>query len=299
MYGGAFGVSDGLVPGFGEARVRDTPISEEAIVGLGVGAAMTGLRPIVEIQFSDFIVQAMDQIVNQAAKLHFMYGGKARCRWWSGRPAAREPEPRPSIRQSLEAWFAHVPGLKVVLPATPQDAFGLLLASVLRPQPGDLAGAQAALQDRGTGRDPVEDRGHSRPDRRGCGGSTGLRSHDRRLLDHDRPGAGGGRAAGRGRHRGRGRRPPHGPAARHRHGPGIGPPHRPAAGEPRSPDARRRRCRGRGRCRRVGRARLPPRSGAPGLRARRPDGRTPRSSNGRRSLRSTTSSTQPRSCSKS
>ncbi|MGH9242796.1 MAG: alpha-ketoacid dehydrogenase subunit beta [Acidimicrobiales bacterium] len=135
VYGGAFGVTDGLVQEFGEARVRDTPISEEAIVGLGVGAAMTGLRPIVEIQFSDFIVNAMDPIVNQAAKLHFMYGGNVEVPLVVRAPGGGGTGAAAQHSQSLEAWFAHVPGLKVVLPATPQDAFDLLLASVLDPNP--------------------------------------------------------------------------------------------------------------------------------------------------------------------
>ncbi|NOY55296.1 MAG: alpha-ketoacid dehydrogenase subunit beta [Actinobacteria bacterium] len=134
IYGGAFGITDGLVQEFGEDRVRDTPISEEVIVGLGVGAAITGLRPVVEVQFFDFIVNAMDPLVNQAAKLHFMYGGHVdvpmvvRAAGGGGTGAAQHS-------QSLEAWFAHVPGLKVVLPATPQDAHDLLLASVLDPNP--------------------------------------------------------------------------------------------------------------------------------------------------------------------
>jgi acetoin:2,6-dichlorophenolindophenol oxidoreductase subunit beta len=135
VYGGAFGITDGLVGDFGEARVRDTPISEEAIVGLGVGAAMTGLRPIVEIQFSDFIVNAMDPIVNQAAKLHFMYGGNVEVPLVVRAPGGGGTGAAAQHSQSLEAWFAHVPGLKVVLPATPQDAFDLLLASVLDPNP--------------------------------------------------------------------------------------------------------------------------------------------------------------------
>jgi pyruvate/2-oxoglutarate/acetoin dehydrogenase E1 component len=135
IYGGAFGVTDGLFTEFGDQRVRDTPISEEAIVGLGVGAAMTGSRPIVEIQFSDFIVNAMDPIVNQAAKLHFMYGGNVEVPLVIRAPGGGGTGAAAQHSQSLEAWFAHVPGLKVVLPATPQDAHDLLLASVLDPNP--------------------------------------------------------------------------------------------------------------------------------------------------------------------
>jgi pyruvate/2-oxoglutarate/acetoin dehydrogenase E1 component len=135
VYGGAFGVTDGLFGEFGKERVRDTPISEEAIIGMGVGAAITGMRPIVEMQFFDFVVNAMDPLVNQAAKLHFMYGGHVdvplvvRAAGGGGTGAAAQHS------QSLEAWFAHVPGLKVVLPATVQDAHDLLLASAEDPNP--------------------------------------------------------------------------------------------------------------------------------------------------------------------
>lgn len=135
VYGGAFGVTDGLVGEFGEDRVRDTPISEDAIAGLAVGAAMTGMRPVVEMQFSDFIVNAMDAIVNQAAKLHFMYGGRVEVPMVVRAPGGGGTGAAAQHSQSLEAWFAHVPGLKVVMPATVQDAHDLLLASVLDPNP--------------------------------------------------------------------------------------------------------------------------------------------------------------------
>lgn len=135
VYGGAFGVTDGLVAEFGEDRVRDTPISEDVIAGLAVGAAMTGMRPVVEIQFSDFIVNAMDPIVNQAAKMRFMYGGKVSVPMVIRAPGGGGTGAAAQHSQSLEAWFAHVPGLKVVLPATVQDAHDLLLAAVLDPNP--------------------------------------------------------------------------------------------------------------------------------------------------------------------
>jgi len=134
-YGGAFGVTGDLIHRIGEDRVRDTTISELGIVGLGVGAAMTGMRPIVEIQFSDFTAQAMDQIANQAAKIHFMLGGAVtvplviRAPGGSGTGAAAQHS------QSLEAWFAHIPGLKVVMPATADDAKGLLLSAIDDPNP--------------------------------------------------------------------------------------------------------------------------------------------------------------------
>ncbi|HWQ80179.1 MAG TPA: alpha-ketoacid dehydrogenase subunit beta [Anaerovoracaceae bacterium] len=130
LYGGAFGVSVGMFQEFGEERVRDTPISEAAIVGAAAGAAVTGMRPIAEIMFSDFMTISMDQLVNQAAKMRYMFGGKAkvpmvvRTAGGSGTGAAAQHS------QSLEAWFCHVPGLKVVIPSTPYDAKGLLKAAI-------------------------------------------------------------------------------------------------------------------------------------------------------------------------
>jgi acetoin:2,6-dichlorophenolindophenol oxidoreductase subunit beta len=135
VYGGAFGVSTGLIERFGRSRVRDTPISEIAIVGAGVGAALCGMRPVVELQFSDFVTCAMDQIVNQAAKIHFMLGGAAQVPLVIRAPAGSGTGAAAQHSQSLEAWFAHVPGLKVVMPATPADAAGLLRAAVADPNP--------------------------------------------------------------------------------------------------------------------------------------------------------------------
>jgi acetoin:2,6-dichlorophenolindophenol oxidoreductase subunit beta len=135
VYGGAFGVTTGLLERFGRERVRDTPISEIAIIGAGVGAALCGLRPVVELQFSDFVTCAMDQIVNQAAKIHFMLGGAAQVPLVIRAPAGSGTGAAAQHSQSLEAWFAHVPGLKVVMPATPADAMGLLRAAVADPNP--------------------------------------------------------------------------------------------------------------------------------------------------------------------
>lgn len=135
IYGGAFGVTGDLYHRYGSERVRDTPISELGIVGAAVGAALSGMRPIVEIQFSDFTAQAMDQIVNQAAKIHFMVGGGLhvplvlRAAGGSGTGAAAQHS------QSLEGWFANVPGLKVVIPSSPYEAKGLLLSSIDDPNP--------------------------------------------------------------------------------------------------------------------------------------------------------------------
>jgi pyruvate dehydrogenase E1 component beta subunit len=128
--GGVFKVTNGLLKEFGPDRVRDTPIAEAGIVGLAVGAAMTGLRPIVEIMFSDFTTLASDQIVNQAAKLRYMTAGQCqvplviRTAMGAGRRAAAQHS------QSLQAWFAHIPGLKVVMPSTPEDAKGLLKSAI-------------------------------------------------------------------------------------------------------------------------------------------------------------------------
>ena len=135
VYGGAFGVTTGLFEQFGPERIRDTPISELGIVGAAVGAALCDMRPIVEIQFSDFTAQAMDQIVNQAAKIHYMLGGAANVPLVLRAPGGSGTGAAGQHSQSLEAWFVHVPGLKVVMPATPADAKGLLLASIDDPNP--------------------------------------------------------------------------------------------------------------------------------------------------------------------
>ena len=129
-HGGAFQVTAGLLAEFGPDRIRQTPISEIGIVGAGVGAALTGLRPVVELMYIDFSGLAIDQIVNQAAQNRFMFGGQARVplvvrtQGGSGRGNAAQHS------KSLEAWFTHVAGLKVVMPATPADAKGLLAAAI-------------------------------------------------------------------------------------------------------------------------------------------------------------------------
>ena len=130
LAGGVFKITNGLLTAFGPERVFDTPIAEAGIVGLAVGAAMTGLRPIVEIMFSDFTTLASDQIVNQAAKLRYMTAGQTtvpmvvRTAMGAGRRAAAQHS------QSLHAWYCHIPGLKVVLPSTPADAKGLLKSAI-------------------------------------------------------------------------------------------------------------------------------------------------------------------------
>jgi pyruvate dehydrogenase E1 component beta subunit len=135
VYGGAFGVSGDLLQRFGPQRVIDTPISELGLAGAAVGAALTGMKPVLEIQFSDFVTLAMEQIVNQAAKIRFMFGGKASVPMVIRLPGGSGTGAAAQHSQSLEAWFAHVPGLKVVQPSTPHDAKGLLLAAIDDPNP--------------------------------------------------------------------------------------------------------------------------------------------------------------------
>lgn len=128
--GGVYGVTQGLFEEFGAERVRDTPISEEGIVGTAVGAAVTGMRPVAEIMYADFMALAMDPLVNQGAKLRYMFGGKARVpvvirtQEGAGRGIAAQHS------QSLEAWFAHIPGIKVCVPSQPADAKGLLKTAI-------------------------------------------------------------------------------------------------------------------------------------------------------------------------
>jgi acetoin:2,6-dichlorophenolindophenol oxidoreductase subunit beta len=128
--GGPFGVTRGLLDRFGPERVRDTPISEAAIVGAAVGAAMSGLRPVVEIMFMDFITLAMDALVNQAAKARFMFGGQVSVPMVVRLPHGGGINAGPQHSQCLEAWLAHVPGLKVVCPANPADAYALVRAAI-------------------------------------------------------------------------------------------------------------------------------------------------------------------------
>ena len=135
VYGGAFQVTGDLVHRFGEDRVMDTPISELGGAGVAVGAAVTGMRPIFEFQFSDFATLAMEQIVNQAAKMRYMLGGNVSVPLVMRFPAGSGTGAAAQHSQSLEAWLAHVPGLKVLQPSTPHDAKGMLLAAVADPDP--------------------------------------------------------------------------------------------------------------------------------------------------------------------
>ncbi|MBZ9862776.1 alpha-ketoacid dehydrogenase subunit beta [Mesorhizobium sp. CA12] len=135
VYGGAFQVTGDLVERYGAERVIDTPISELGGAGVAVGAAVTGMRPIFEFQFSDFATLGMEQIVNQAAKMRFMLGGEVSVPVVMRFPAGSGTGAAAQHSQSLEAWLGHVPGLKVIQPATPYDAKGMLLAAVADPDP--------------------------------------------------------------------------------------------------------------------------------------------------------------------
>ena len=128
--GGIFGQFKGLPDEFGYERVLDTPISETAIVGSAVGAALTGMRPVADMHFADFVTCAMDEIANQAAKIQYMFGGQARLPLVVRAPDGVIKSAAAQHSQSLEAWFVHVPGLKIVIPSTPYDAKGLLKAAI-------------------------------------------------------------------------------------------------------------------------------------------------------------------------
>jgi len=129
-WGGAFGVTKGLAEEFGDERVRDTPISESAIIGVGVGAAITGMRPVAEIMFGDLSALAMDQICNQAAKIRYMFGGQVKVPLVIRTPFGAGVNIASHHSQSLEAWFMHTSGLYVAVPSTPFDAKGLLKAAI-------------------------------------------------------------------------------------------------------------------------------------------------------------------------
>jgi acetoin:2,6-dichlorophenolindophenol oxidoreductase subunit beta len=156
IYGGAFGVTKGMVQEFGEERVRDTPLSEHAITGAAAGAAMTGMRPVVEIMFSDFLTIALEQLANQAAKARYQFGGQTsvpmvlRTAGGSGTGAAEQHS------QSLEALVCHFPGLKVVIPSTPYDAKGLLKSAIRDPNPVVFIEQKLLYRMKGPVPDPAE-----------------------------------------------------------------------------------------------------------------------------------------------
>jgi pyruvate dehydrogenase E1 component beta subunit len=130
QYGGAFGASFGMLEQFGPDRILDTPITELGLTGMATGAALIGMRPIAEIMFMDFMTLASEQLVNQAAKLRFMFGGNATVPMVLRTPAGSGTGAAEHHSQSLENWFVHIPGLKVVMPSSPYDAKGLLISSI-------------------------------------------------------------------------------------------------------------------------------------------------------------------------
>jgi pyruvate dehydrogenase E1 component beta subunit len=130
VFEGAYKVTAGLLEAYGPDRVRDTPISEEGFVGAAIGAAMLGRRPVVEIMTLNFILVAMDQVINHAAKIHYMFGGLVKCPMVIRTPNGAGNQLTAQHSQSFDGWFAHTPGLKVVSPATPRDAKGLLKSAI-------------------------------------------------------------------------------------------------------------------------------------------------------------------------
>lgn len=166
--GGPFKATRGLLETHGPERVRDTPISESSMVGAAVGAAMTGLKPVVEIMFMDFITLAMDAVVNQAAKARFMFGGQCSVPMVLRTPHGGGLNAGPQHSQCLEAWFAHIPGLRVACPATVADAYTLLRASIDSPDPVIFVENKALYAQQGpVDKDAPREIGRARIDRPG------------------------------------------------------------------------------------------------------------------------------------
>ena len=172
-YGGAFGVTQGLYDEFGEMRVIDTPISESAIVGVSIGAALRGYRPVAEMQFADFISCGFDQIVNQAATLRYRYGGRASVPIVVRAPSGGNVGGGLYHSQNPEAWFVHRPGLKVVAPSTAVRREGAAQGGDPRRQPGRLLRAQVSVSPReGPGAGRRRDRADWRGGDRGARATT-------------------------------------------------------------------------------------------------------------------------------
>src|SRR6185312_3329046 len=167
-FGGAFKVTDGLLAVYGEKRVRDTPISELTIVGSGIGAAMGGLKPIVELMTVNFSLLALDQIINHAAKIHYMFGGQARVPMVLRTPEGGGQQLAATHSQNFSSWYAYMPGLKVVAPATPADARGLLKSAIRDDDPVIFLENLALYNTRGEvpglGDDATSGNGHTRAD---------------------------------------------------------------------------------------------------------------------------------------
>ena len=147
--GGSMGVTHGMLEEFGQERVRNTPISEMALAGAAIGAALQGMRPVAEIMYEDFMTLAAEQVVNQAAKLRYMSGGQLTVPVVFRTQGGAGWSPGAQHAQQLEAWFVHIPGLKVVFASTPEDVRGLLWSCDLRRQPRRLLRAPDAVRDQG------------------------------------------------------------------------------------------------------------------------------------------------------
>ena len=204
-YQGAFKVSKGFVEEFGPQRVVDTPITEAGFTGLAIGAAMAGLHPIVELMTMNFGIVALDQIVNNAAKIHYMSGGQLSVPLVIRGPGSAAHQLGAQHSQSLEAWFCHVPGLKVIAPATPHDAKGLLKSAIRDNNPVIFIEAQLLYGTKGE----VGDGEYTIPIGVAEVKRAGRRRDDRRLLEDAPAGAGGSRATESRGHRGRSHRSPH------------------------------------------------------------------------------------------
>ena len=194
----------------GRTAIIDTPISEPGYAGIGVGAAMTGMRPIVDVMFGDFITLTMDQMVNQAAKAHYMSGGKIKVPIVFRTTLGATRRSAAQHSQSLHAWVSHVPGLKVALPSTPYEAKGLMKTAIRDDSPVVIF--EDKMMYRVKGPVPAED--YTDPVRRGGGQARGHGHHDRRHQQHGAGRPRRGHAARGGRHQRRGDRPAHDRPAR-------------------------------------------------------------------------------------
>ena len=191
--GTAFKVLAGLVQEFGTERVLDTPISEAGFTGIGVGAGMTGMRPVVDIMFGDFAGLIMDQMANQAAKIHYMSGGKWKCSMVLRTTLGATRRSAAQHSQSLHAWFCHIPGLKVVMPSTPYDAKGLLKSAIRDDNPVVFYEDKMMYKLKG----PVPEEDYTIPLGVADVKRVGRRRHHHRDQQHGAGGAGRGEAARR------------------------------------------------------------------------------------------------------
>ena len=268
VFQGAFKVTEGLLDEFGERRVRDTPISENTIVGAGVGAAMGGLRPIVELMTVNFSLLALDQIVNHAAAIPYMFNGQARVPMVIRMPGGGGHQLGPTHSHSFEALYLQVPGLLVACPSTPADGKALLKAAIRDDNPVIFIEHESLYGRRGEVAEDGDGRGAAL--RRSGGAARGRRRDDRRHpQDGPRRRGRGADARPRARRRGRGDRPAHPAPARPRHDPRVGAQDQPR-GDRRGGLAARRRRRQPGDADHRAGLRLPRRAGAAGDRRRRP-----------------------------